>query len=128
MDMHFICQECGQVLEIRWKLENHMKFQHDTKTNKCIKCGEEMIDKGKYDNHLKKHKTTTCGACWLLVPTNSWSSHKLKCTRNLLKNAHIQPLPLQLPSDYKETLFKKIKDCFNTLYDNFHLNMTLKIH
>ena len=84
MDMDFLCQECGQGFEIRWKLENHMKFHHDTKIFKCIKCGEEMIGKGTYDNHLKTHKTTTCKACWLMVPSNSLSSHKLKCTGNLL--------------------------------------------
>ena len=50
MDMDFLCQECGQGFEIRWKLESHMKFQHGTKIFKCIKCGEEMIGKGKYDN------------------------------------------------------------------------------
>ena len=33
----------------------------------------------------------------------------------------------KLPSDFRETL-TKFKDCFNKLYDNFHLNMTLKIH
>ena len=43
-----------------------------------------MIGKGKYDNQFKTHKTTTCKACWLMVPANSWSSHKLKCTGNLL--------------------------------------------
>ena len=142
MDMDFLCQECGQGFEIRWKLESHMKFQHDTKIFKCIKCGEEIIGKGKYDNHLKTHKTTTCKACWLMVPANSWSSHKLKCTGNLLsceKCSYTTPLKGHLNrhnSQIHENIEPKIKEeilhscvhCKKNFKMKKHLNFHVKTH
>ena len=129
--MDFLCQECGQGFEIRWKLESHIKFQHDTNIFKCIKCGEEIIGKGKYDNHLKTHKTTTCKACWLMVPANSWSSHKLKCTGNLLsceKCLYTTPLKGHLNrhnSQIHETVEPKIKD--EILNSCVHFKKTFKM-
>ena len=61
-----------------------MKSQHDSKIYKCKKCGEEIIGKGKVENHMRQHKTTACGVCWKEIPSNSWSSHKAKCTGSLL--------------------------------------------
>ena len=84
MDMDFLCQECGQGFEIRWKLESHMKFQHDR--------AEDFI------KYLQS-----------------------------IQDLHIMCIEEKLPSDFRETL-TKFKDCFNKLYDNFNLNMTLKIH
>ena len=44
-----------------------------------------------------------------------------------IQDLHIMCIEEKLPSDFRETL-AKFKDCFNKLYNNFHLNMTLKIH
>ena len=84
MDVDFLCQECGQTFNARWKLESHVKCKHDSKTYKCPKCGEEIIGKGNVENHLREHKTKTCGTCMVVMPLNSWSSHKANCSGNLL--------------------------------------------
>ena len=38
MDIDFLCQECGQTFNARWKLESYVKCKHDSKTYKPSHC------------------------------------------------------------------------------------------
>ena len=115
MDTDFLCQECGQTFNARWKLESHVKCKHDSKTYKCPKCEEEIIGKGNVENHLREHKTKTCGTCKVVMPLNSWSSHKANCSGNLL-------------SCEKCSYTTKLKGSLKRHHASIHEPITLKIH
>ena len=119
--MSSICAECGsQVLD----LKSHLKIHKDSKVE-CEVCGKVLTNRKAFRNHMQTHKSWSCPRCQIVIPHNSRTMHLKKCMKEEQKEFNCEECAYVTT---KKLILFDFSVNFEYLFENFNLNMTLKVH
>ena len=119
----FVCETCGKVFEVKFKLDLHFKLAHLAGNYPCDKCDQVFKLKWQLNGHKASHrpiKKIACEVCGKLVLQRKYTAHLIyhgsreeKCSfEGCTKKYFSKPaLAHHIENDHEESKNVKCPEC-----------------